>query len=42
MEMSYLNLYFSSKVHRVCHSRHSGDPSCIKKTGKNLFLLTVK
>ncbi len=24
MEMSYLILYFSSKVYRVCHSRHSG------------------
>ncbi len=26
MEMSYVSFYFSSKVHTVCHSRHSCDP----------------
>ena len=26
MEMSYLNFYFSWKVHKVCHSRHSCNP----------------
>ncbi len=36
--MSYLNYYFPSKVHTACHSRHSCDPSYIKKSKKSISI----